>query len=328
MLSMLGVCLGLLLLIGGGTLLVRGASEIAEKLGISPMIVGLTIVGFGTSAPELVVNAMAAVRGETALAFGNVIGSNISNLGLILGIAAILVPIHLRGVLVRREVPLLLLATTMITVMALDGPLEGERSAVGHIDSIILILMFCIFIYITAMDYIRSKASDQLLFDIEQHPRIATAADGRVSWLLILAGFALLFTGGELTVRNGVALAELFGVSSTVVGLFVVAIGTSMPELVTTIIAALRRESDLALGNIIGSNIFNSLFVLPVSGLIAAIPTPPGGITDLVVSWLFAATLIPIFVFRNATLGRAMGVVFVLVYLAYATFRVLAHESP
>lgn len=322
MLSFAAVCLGLLLLIGGGGLLVRGASEIAAKLGISPMIVGLTIVGFGTSAPELVVNTMGALRGETALAFGNVIGSNISNLGLVLGVSALISPIALQGAVVRREVPYLLLATTMITVMALDGFLEGQVPTIGRSDAIVMLLMFCIFIYITAVDFLRSAQSDQILLDIEDNPVINAAPKGRASWFLIVAGCGLLFAGGEFTVRGGSSLAEMFGVSPTIIGLFVVAIGTSMPELVTSITAALRRESDLALGNVIGSNIFNSLLVLPISSLISHIPIPDGGVGDLVVSWAFTAVLIPIFFIGRAILGRVEGALFLIAYCAYAVYRI------
>ncbi len=315
--------LGVALLIGGGALLVRGASEIAAGLGISPMVVGLTIVGFGTSSPELVVNLIGAFEGATGLAFGNVIGSNISNLGLVLGAAAIMSPIAIQGEVVRRELPLLLLATTMMTVMALDGPLEGSPAALGRTDAIVLMLMFCIFIYITALDLMRIRRKDPLLDDISESRMVVTPGKGRFCWLAVIAGVVLLFFGGELTVRNGVAFANQIGISTTVVGLFVVAIGTSMPELVTSIIAAMRRESDLALGNIIGSNIFNSLMVLPMSGVIAQIPVPRGGVGDLIMSWLLAAALIPIFFFGKAYLGRISGLAFLVVYVGYATGRIL-----
>ncbi len=323
MLSFLGIVVGIILLIGGGALLVRGASEIAAGFGISPMVVGLTIVGFGTSSPELVVNVIGALEGETGLAFGNVVGSNISNLALVLGAAAIMSPIAIQGEVVRRELPLLLLATTMITVMALDGPLEGKPAAIGRTDAIILVLMFCIFIYITALDLLRVRREDPLLVNIDESPIVVKPANGHFRWLLVAAGFVLLFFGGELTVRNGVAFANQIGMSTTVVGLFVVAVGTSMPELVTSIIAAMRRESDLALGNVIGSNIFNSLMVLPASGVIAQIPIPPGGVTDLVVSWLLAAALIPLFFFGKAYLGRISGSGFLLAYVGYAAARIL-----
>lgn len=323
MLSFLGIACGIVLLIGGGALLVRGASEIAAGFGISPMVVGLTIVGFGTSSPELVVNVIGALEGETALAFGNVVGSNISNLALVLGAAAIMSPIAIQGEVVRRELPLLLLATTMITVMALDGLLEGKPAVIGRTDAIILVLMFCIFIYIAALDLLRVRRKDPLLVDINESTIVVTPSKGSVSWLLVFAGFVLLFIGGELTVRYGVAFATQLGISTTVVGLFVVAIGTSMPEFVTSIIAAIRRESDLALGNVIGSNIFNSLLVLPASGVIAQISIPSGGVSDLVFSWVLAAALIPIFFFGKAYLGRISGSGFLIAYFGYAVARIL-----
>ncbi|MEM1175044.1 MAG: calcium/sodium antiporter [Pseudomonadota bacterium] len=323
MFSLLGILFGVALLIGGGTLLVRGASEIARGYGISPMVVGLTIVGFGTSSPELVVNVIGALEGATGLAFGNVVGSNISNLALVLGTAAIISPIAIQGDVVRRELPLLLLATTMITVMALDGPLEGMAAAIGRTDAIVLMLVFGIFVYITALDLMRVRRQDPLIETIVESPVVVPQSKGRLCWAMVVAGFVLLFIGGEMTVKNGVEFAEKVGISTTVVGLFVVAVGTSMPELVTSIIAAIRKESDLALGNVIGSNIFNSLMVLPISGAVAQIPVPVGGVGDLVLSWLLAAALIPIFFFGKAYLGRAAGGAFLTVYLAYAAYRIL-----
>ena len=322
MFSFLGIALGLILLIAGGGLLVRGASEIAAGFGVSPMIVGLTVVGFGTSSPELVVNVVGALGGATDIAFGNVVGSNISNLGLVLGAAAIMSPIAIQGALVRRELPLLLLVTTMITVMALDGPLEGRPGVISRTDAIALMLMFCMFIYITALDLMRLRRNDALLADIEESPIVYTPSKGRYCWLVVIAGFVLLFVGGEMTVRNGIAFANHIGISTTIVGLFVVAVGTSMPELVTSIIAAMRGESDLALGNIIGSNIFNSLMVLPVSGVITQIPVPHGGVSDLLWSWVFAVALIPIFFFGKAYLGRISGFAFLLAYFVYAVLRI------
>ncbi len=287
------------------------------------MVIGLTIVGFGTSSPELIVNVLGAYQGATDLAFGNVAGSNISNLGLVLGIAAMLSPIVIQGEVVRRELPLLLLAITVMTVLALDGPLEGRAATLGRADSIVLLLLFCIFVYITALDFIRSRQHDALLDNID-HSGLTVKDTGQLSWLMVAGGFVLLFVGGELTVKNGVALATQLGVPATTVGLFVVAIGTSMPELVTSIIAALRKESDLALGNVIGSNIFNTLVVLPSGALVAQIPIPDGGFVDLVVSWVLAAVLIPIFWFGKAYLGRVSGAAFVLAYIGYAIWRITA----
>ena len=322
MLAFIGLVIGIALLIGGGTLLVRGASEIATRLGVSPLIVGLVVVGFGTSAPELAINVFGALRGETGLAFGNVVGSNISNLALVLGAAALVAPIAIRSRLVRREVPLLLLVTAIIAVMALDGPLEGLPAIISRSESVVLLSLFCIFIYINVLDFVDSRRSDKLIVDIEHHQLIDSGPYSRYRWLFVIGGMALLFGGGEVTVRNGVALATNLGVSATVVGLFVVAVGTSMPELVTCIVAARRGESDLALGNVVGSNFFNSLIVLPASGMIGQIPVPRGGIGDLILSLLLAALLLPIFFLGKARLSRGIGAFLLLLYFSYAALRI------
>ncbi len=322
MISVVGLIVGILLLIGGATLLVRGASELAVRLGVSPLVIGLTVVGFGTSAPELVVNIAASLRGATALAFGNVVGSNISNVGLILGIGALIMPITVKGQIVQREIPLLLLATSVITVMALDGPLDGLPAVIGRSESIVLLLLFCVFIYIYMLDLVKTRRADPLAADIEDSPLLNTRSEGRVPWLLVPAGLLLLLLGGELTIRNGVACAANLGVSPAIVGLFMVAVGTSMPELVTTIVAALRRESDLALGNVVGSNIFNSLVVLPASGLISQVPIPRGGIIDLLVSLGLAAFLIPVFFLGKARMGRKTGGILLVAYVTYMAVRV------
>lgn len=327
MLAFFGVVLGILLLVGGGTALVQGSSQLATRMGVPPLVIGLTIVGFGTSMPELVVNILAAFEGESALAFGNVVGSNISNLGLVLGSAAIIRTIDIQGSVVRREVPLLLLITTIITVMALDGVLEGTRPRIGRADSIILLLLFGIFIYITIRDVVRTRNRDMLIAEIADNPFMFSHPSRRFHGLLIAFGFVLLFAGGEVTIRNAVDLAGQWGVSKTTIGLFVVAIGTSMPELVTSVIAAIRRESDLALGNLLGSNIFNSLIVLPLSGLVSSIMIPKGGIPDLVVSWLFAAALLPVFFLGKARLTRPIGALFLLGYFGFAASRIMLHHS-
>lgn len=322
MLSFLGVVAGISLLIGGGTLLVRGASDIATRLGVSPLVVGLTVVGFGTSAPELVINVVGAMRGATDLAFGNVVGSNISNLAPVLGVAILIAPIKIQGQLVRREVPLLLLATTVITVMALDQLLEGLPAMIGRSEGIILISLFCIFVYINVLDFVETRASDQLIADIAHHQYVEANSHSRFRWLFVVVGIALLSLGGELTVRSGVAIADSLGVSSAIVGLFLIAVGTSMPELVTSIVAARSGESDLALGNVVGSNIFNSLIVLPASSVISQVPVPSGGIGDLLLSLFLTAILVPIFLFGDARLGRTEGVFLLLLYFGYAGQRI------
>lgn len=321
MLSAITLFVGLVLLVGGGALLVRGACGIAAGLGVSPLIVGLTVVGFGTSSPELVVNIIGAASGATDLAFGNVVGSNISNLALVLGAAALMAPIKIRSALVRRELPLLLLGTTILTVMALDGLLEGRTPMISRSDSIVLLLLFGIFIYTNVLDFIRTRHKDSLLLEMSDYPLIATDSADPWRWPMAIGGMAMLFVGGQMTVSGATDLAETLGIAATTIGLFVVAIGTSLPELVTSIIAAARKETDLALGNVIGSNLFNSLVVLPASGLVASVPIPAGGVTDLAVSWALAAFLVPVFFLGKAYLGRAMGVFLLLVYAGYAALR-------
>lgn len=325
MLPLFGIVLGVLLLVGGGTALVAGASQAAARLGISPMIIGLTIVGFGTSMPELVVNVVGALRGETGLAFGNVVGSNISNLALVLGTVAIIRAIEIQGTVVRREVPLLLLITSIITVMASDFFLEDLPGRIGRTDSVVLLLLFLIFLYIAVHDLMLADGPDQLVNEIDENPIVRADPLSRFSWLLIIVGFALLFVGGNVTVRAGVAFSEQLGISTTLVGLFVVAVGTSLPELVTSIIAAVRGESDLALGNIVGSNIFNSLIVLPASGVVGEIRVPSGGTFDLLVSLFLTAVLIPIFFIGKARLGRISGLLLLGLYAAYAITRLRGH---
>ena len=322
MTSLFGIVSGLALLIIGGGFLVTGASQLAARFGVPPMIIGLTVVGFGTSAPELVVNIIGSMRGESALAFGNVVGSNISNLALVLGAAAMLQSIQIEGSVIRREVPLLLLVTTIMTVMALDTVLEGTAAHIGVSDAIVLLLLFTVFLYITVQDVILSKKTDPLLTEIEDNPLVVTEPVSKYHWAFIVAGFALLFAGGEMTVRYSVAFAAALGISTTLVGLFVVAIGTSLPELVTSVIAAWRKQSDLALGNILGSNVFNSLVVLPASALVGTVAIPEGGLLDLAVSWLLAAALIPIFFIGRARLGRTSGIMLLIAYAAYAVIRV------
>lgn len=327
MLSFIGILAGLVLLLLGGAALVSGASQLAARLGVPPMIVGLTIVGFGTSSPELIINVVGASQGESALAFGNVVGSNISNLALVLGAAACLQKIEIQGTVIRRELPLLLLVTTIMTVMALDNVLEGQAPRIDASDGIVLMLLFGIFVYITVQDVLLARNKDRLFDEVADYPLVRIEIASRYLWASIVIGLVLLLFGGQMTVRYSVDFAGQIGISKTVIGLFVVAVGTSLPELATSIMAAWRRESDLALGNILGSNVFNSLIVLPVSALISDVAIPDGGVQDLMVSWLLAAVLVPIFFFGSRTLGRTTGLMLLAAYFGYAVVRVYSGIS-
>lgn len=324
LLIFLGLAAGLALLIAGGASLVHGASQLAARLGVSPMVVGLTIVAFGTSLPELVVNVLSALNDVTDLAFGNVVGSNVTNLALVLGTAAVIRPIAIQGELVRRELPLLLLGTAILAVMVLDRWTDGSPSVIDRSDGLILLLVFSIFLYITVLDFVHTPDTDPIISDIEANPLVPSTPSSMLPWLLVPLGMGMLYVGGELTVKHGVTFAEGMGVAPTIVGLFVVALGTSMPELVTSIIAALRGESDLALGNVIGSNLFNTLFVLPVSSVLAPVSVPDGGVGDILLGLGFAAMLVPVFVIGKARLGRGVGATFLLVFFVWAMWRMLS----
>ncbi len=323
--TILMLLLGLCALLAGGTALVTGASALATRVGVSPLVVGLTVVAFGTSAPELVVNILGALRGETALAVGNVIGSNLANLGLVLGVAGLLRPVTIQSQLVRRELPLLMLVTCILVVMTLDRVLLQAEPRLSRSDGVILLLLFSIFAYITVSDFLSSRAESDSLFanvlEMEENLPARRVDRQSMDWLLVAGGIAGLALGGHLTIVHGSTLAEILGVSPTLIGLLVVAIGTSMPELVTSVIAALRNEADLCVGNVIGSNIFNSLVVLPASALVRPLPIPDGILLDIVISLVLAAMLIPIFLLRRARMSRRTAFIDLALYVGYMTWR-------
>ena len=313
------VLLGLLLLLVGGASLVRGASGIAQAFNVPNIVIGLTVVAFGTSAPELVINVTGALQGKTDLAFGNAVGSNLANFGLVLGLAAIMSPIYLQGQVIRREVPFLLLITAILLVMVWDAPLSGTQALLDRGDAIILFLLFTVFVYFMIRDFI-SEENDPLLAEGDN---LSAKASGNtlVNTALLIIGLVLLVVGGEMTIDNGVAVAKIMGVSEVVIGMFVLAVGTSLPELVTSGIAAYKKETDLALGNIVGSNIFNSLVVLPAAAIIRPLPIPQGGDWDLAVGGMFVLVIIPLFLFSNARLGRLAGIGLIAGYFFYLYLR-------
>lgn len=318
---------GLAMLLAGGTALVHGASGVASSYGVSPLVVGLTVVAFGTSAPELIVNIIGALRAQSELAFGNVVGSNLANLGLVLALAAAIKPMTIQGQVVRRELPLLLLGTTVFLVMTLDGPLLGTEPVLTRSEGLILLMLFSIFVYLTVRDLLEGRG-DALIENVrevtDKSGRAGRTPNLSVFWLFVIAGTIGLAVGGQMTIVHGSAFAEAAGMPPVVVGMIVVAIGTSSPELVTSVIAAWNDESDLCLGNVIGSNIFNTLFVLPISALILPLPIPAGGVGDILLTLVFSVVLIPLFLFGRAYMDRWIGVTMLCVYLGYMLMRTLA----
>jgi cation:H+ antiporter len=261
-LSIVLIVAGFILLIKGADWMVSGASALAKKYNVSDLVVGLTIVSFGTSAPELVVNSIASVQHHSDMVFGNVLGSNIANLFLILGIAGLIYPITVQSNTVWKEIPLSILAVIILFVLS-NNFLFQTNNILSRIDGLILLVLFGVFMYYiyTQMKIERPNEVESLLKEMS----------GLKIWGLIIFGLAGLILGGKLVVDNASKVAELMGVSEKMIGLTIVAIGTSLPELMTSVVAALKKNSDIALGNIIGSNIFNIFLILSVSSFISPV---------------------------------------------------------
>lgn len=259
LISILVVLLGLVLLTYGADRFVDGAAAVGRNLGMSPMIIGLTIVAFATSAPEMLVAAVAALDGAPELAVGNAVGSNITNIGLVLGMTAIISPLMVNSSTIKREFPLMFIAVFLAYGLLLDGDLS-------RIDGIILLLAMIATICVTIYLGKNSPINDPVREDFEEELEESLPAKAAFFWLIL--GTVLLLVGSKLLVKGAVDIAHVFGLSDLVIGLTIVAIGTSLPELAASIASALKGEQDMALGNIIGSNMFNMLAVLFVPALI------------------------------------------------------------
>lgn len=291
----LGIALALLIfgfviLIKGADFLVDGASAVAKKFNISDMIIGLTIVSFGTSAPELVVNIGAALEGKNAMIIGNVLGSNIFNTCLIIGVAGLIYPLVVQRATVRKELPFSIFIILLMFFLANDALIFGGTNNVSHIDGVILLGFFIAFLYYV---YASSKnvANSETVEIIEEMPLPK-------SLLLIVFGMAGLVFGGNLVLEKSLIFADYFGMSERVIGLTVIAIGTSLPELATSVVAAMKKNSDIAMGNVIGSNIFNILLVLGFSASVSPAIIEYDAAANFDIGFLLAATiLVTLFLF-------------------------------
>jgi len=319
LINLLLLALGITLLLGGGEFMVRGAAALAKAVGISPLIIGLTVVAFGTSAPELAVNMIAAVNGNGDISFGNIIGSNIANIGLIIGVTALIKPLEIHSSVITRELPMMLLATAAAVIMGLDHLLRGTVSFYDRADGLLLLLLFCIFIHYTVSEVLRQRRfhSDALFKEAEELGR--EDGDDKIgrNIFLTVAGMVALVGGGRLTVDAAVALALAFQVPKVLIGLTLVALGTSLPELVTSVIATYRGQTDIAVGNVVGSNIFNLLFVMGMSSTTKAIPIPASGVLDLLVMAFLSLLLLPFTITHKKRIVRWEGAVLLAIYLAY-----------
>jgi cation:H+ antiporter len=315
--------LGLVFLVVGAEALVKGASRLAAAFRVSPLIIGLTVVAFGTSAPELAVSIEAALAGQANIAIGNVVGSNIFNVLFILGVSALIVPLIVSAQLIRLDVPLMLALSIGVYLMAVDGSLS-------RMDGAILVAGLVAYVLFLIVQSRRDNTAADVAAAARSIPQEPTAAVGDPGWLLnlglILGGLALLILGSRWLVDAAIAFAHYLGVSDLVIGLTIVAAGTSMPEVVTSIVAALRGERDIAVGNVVGSNIFNIMGVLGIASAVA-----PNGIDvsaavlafDFPIMIAVAFACVPIF-FTGGIIGRREGAVFLVYYFFYSLYLYLA----
>ena len=309
---------GIILIIVGANYLTEGASVLARRFGVSPLVVGLTIVAFGTSSPELIVSLMSALKGNSDIAMGNVVGSNIFNVLVIGGINALVTPITITRSTVRREIPLMILACLVLSVMALDRVFAGTgatENILSRSEGIVLLCFFLIFLTYT-FAIAKGDPSD---------PHTAPAPTKHYPlWLLvvfIIGGLGGLVLGGELFVDAASSIARTLGMSEGFIGLTIVAAGTSLPELATSVAAALKKEPEIAVGNIVGSNLFNIFFILGTTATVT--PIHIGGVSTLDFTMMsFAALLLYVFavLFGQRVIKRMEGAVLVLCFVLYTVY--------
>lgn len=308
--------IGLTLLILGANWLVDGASSIAAKLGISAFTIGLTVVAFGTSMPEFVVNIMASHTGNSGLAIGNIVGSNTFNILLVVGLAALIKPLNLHSSTIRIEVPFSLLAAVVLFILANDMLIDNSSQSILSVsDGLILLSFLSVFLFYT---FISAKSN--------AHPSVEDIKVRKtyVTILMVLGGIVGLYFGGKLIDDSSVSIAKSLGVSDALIGLTIVAIGTSLPELVTSVVAAYKGNSDIAIGNVLGSNILNVFLILGFSSIIRPLPFYPSANIDILVTCLASILL---FTFALAGSGRRIdrkeGGLFVAIYIGYIVYLVV-----
>ena len=307
--NVLLVPVGLAMLYFGAEWLVRGSVTIANKFRISQLVIGLTIVAFGTSTPELSVSILSAIEGMPDVVLGNVVGSNIANIGLILGIAALIRPLLVAKSTIKKEIPIMVGVSILLVLISIDGKISFEEG-VAFVIGIILFTFF---------SYKSSKKEQTDIEDISTGLELAKKNVIPKSVILIGIGLGLLTFGSFLTVDNAVTIAKSVGLSERIIGLTIIAIGTSLPELVTSIVAAFRGHADLSVGNIVGSNVFNILAIIGISATIAGISASDDMFLDYYIMIAFSIVLIPIMC-SGFIISRLEGSVLVAVYLVYVAF--------
>ena len=301
---------GLILLVLGGEGLVRGSSALAARFGVTPLLIGLTIVAFGTSSPELVVSLQAALKGNSDISLGNIIGSNIGNIGLILGISALIMPLKVQVQIIRKEIPFMILISVLIAALILTV------DSFSFVHGLIFFLMLITYLFFAIKNSKKEVITEEIIE--EYTPQKLNAG---LSIVFIIAGLAGLIFGSDLFVKGAVEVAKIFGISDLVIGLTIVAIGTSLPELVTSVIAAIKKETDIAIGNIVGSNIFNILGILGITGMVKEINLNSITYADLGIFLLFAVIILPLSR-TKFVLQRWEGALLLAVYAGYVAYLV------
>lgn len=308
--------LGFVLLVKGADYFVDGASGIAKKLRIPSIVIGLTIVAFGTSAPELAVSMTAALKGSNDIAIGNVVGSNIFNTLVVLGASAAITPMIVQKEIIKADYPISIFITLLLGIFCLDKLFGAENMTIGRIDGIILLICFAGFMFIVIREGLKNR-------DISENEiENAKAKPIWLTLLLTVLGLAGIIIGGDMTVDGAKEIARFFGLSEALIGLTVVALGTSLPELVTSIVAAKKGESDIAVGNVVGSNIFNILLILGVSATILPMNVSTTYIYDIgILLAICIIFFIPMAIKKKVS--RGMGIIMVLTYALYTTYLIL-----
>ena len=313
-LALIRLVIGFALLVKCADLFVDGASSLAKKLNIPAFVIGLTIVAFGTSAPELAVSITAAMKGSNDIAIGNVVGSNIFNTLVVLGASAAITPIAVDKGMIKRDYPLSIFAAVLLGVLAMDTVLfKASEMSLGRLDGIILLIAFAGFMVMTVKAGLEGREEEEE--DSEVMPLMK-------SLLVIVIGLVGIVVGGDLSVEGAKDIARFFGLSEAIIGLTIVALGTSLPELVTSIVAAKKGESDIAVGNVIGSNVFNVFLILGVSSTILPMNVSGTYLYDIgMLIGVMVLTYLPIA--KTKKVSRVMGIVMVLVYAAYTVYLIM-----
>lgn len=308
--------LGFLMLIKGADFFVDGASNLAKAFNVPSILIGLTIVAFGTSAPEVAVSISASLKGNNSIAIGNVLGSNIFNVSFILGISAIFFPLSVQKNTIKKEIPLMLLASISLLVLGMDTMFDNQKQMlISRSDGFMLLLLFLVFFYYIIEIALNSKNEESIEKNV---------LNKNIFKILIKVaiGLILIILGGNFVVDNSIIIAKNFGLSETLIGLTIVAIGTSLPELVTSIVASLKKQSDIAVGNVVGSNIFNTFFILGASASINPLYVDKNLSFDIFFN-LIISTVLLIFAFRKKDINRLEGFALLFMYISYMLYLIL-----